>query len=121
MDLWGSDAQVGDEVYHIHFGKVMIEQLYPNEPYGLPVKLRLPDGRTSWVSASVLSWNPFPEFDRGKKKVKIKKWEWVFGFSDRYQYVHLDHLSEFEADRFMLEKNFGWKETIDHTMREVEE
>lgn len=72
-----------------------------------------------WARSTSLSWVPFDQFDRGKKK--IKKWQWVFGFSDRYQYVHPDHLSEHEAQHFMLEKNFGWKETIDHTMREVEE
>lgn len=82
MDLWGSDAQVGDEVYHIHFGKVRIEELDPNCGSGLAFKLRISSWHIRWDWAENLSWIPFPVFDRGKKRVKVKKWKWAFKIFD---------------------------------------
>lgn len=76
MDLWGSEAEIGDEVYHIKFGKVRIDGICATDRDGLIFRLLLSNGLLHWEGPESLSWKPFTEFDRGKKK-KIKKWKWA--------------------------------------------
>lgn len=120
MNIWGSDSEIGDTLYHVLLGEVVIHHYTET---GLVYVKKADDVKGDLVCGAhinELSWVPFETFDRGKKKAMITKWKWIMG--NREDSFFITNLcTEEDAHKIMIEHNYEWKQKIDKTEKIVEE
>ena len=70
-----------------------------------------------WCEVSISS-QALTEDEWSFDPIKIRKWQWTFGFRNDCQLVSSDWMTEAEAERYMEMNNFSWMEKIYQTMTE---